>query len=154
MTDRMKKATDVFKKLDMSGGPSTCWLFQGELNSKGLPYVQYKGKKLLAYRMTYELTHGPVPNGHVVRHSCDTPACCNPHHLTTGTQQDNMNDMKERDRHGAPAHVVRAIRKLWENGDTHVAIAEKYGLARQTVTDIINKTTHKHVKDGEDDQRS
>lgn len=165
----MRKATDVFKKLDMVGGPlqsdgTRCWPFLGEPNNKGLAYVQYKGKKELVHRVVYRLVHGPdsLPDGVVVRHTCDNgraPVMCgNPNHLVKGSHQDNMNDMKERDRHGVPAHVVRAIRRLARTpradgtANTHAAIAELYGLARQTVTDIINGETHGHVEDQDPDQ--
>lgn len=145
-----KRPTDprlrVFQNIDMSGGPHACWPWKLKLNDKGLPYQSVNGKKRLAYRLTYELVHGTVPDDLVLRHSCDNPVCCNPYHLTPGTHQENMNDMKERERHGLPHHTVRAIRKLGAEKVTHKEIAERYGIARTTVTDIINRRYYQHVE--------
>lgn len=33
-----------------------------------------------------------IPAGLDVLHSCDTPLCCNPEHLSVGTRSDNMKD--------------------------------------------------------------
>lgn len=149
------KPHDVFKLIDMCGGDrNKCWPFKGELNDKGLPYYQVAGKKHVVYRLVYILVRDDIPDGAVLRHQCDNGAdperkrgwvCCNPWHLEPGTHEENMQDMRERDRHGVPAHVVRAIRKLGEQGRTHEQIAELYGISRQAVGDIINGVTHGHV---------
>ena len=154
---RKNQPHDVFKVIDMkSGDRNQCWPFKGELNDKGLPYFQAAGKKSVVYRLVYELVHGIIPDGHVVRHKCDNGAdpnrvrgwvCCNPYHLETGTHQENMQDMRDRDRHGLSAHVVRNVRKLIADGRKQEDIAELYGISRQTVSDIARGVTHGHVTD-------
>lgn len=151
---RRKQPSDVFKLLDMSGGKDACWPFRGELNDKGLPYIQIGGKKHVVYRLTRQLVFDDLGDKQLGRHTCDNGAdpnrvrgwvCCNPHHVIPGSVQDNSNDMTSRDRHGLNAHVVRAIRKLLEQGRTHEQIGELYGVSRQAITDIANGTTHGHV---------
>jgi HNH endonuclease len=51
-----------------------------------------------ASKVAYELTFGAVPDGLVVRHTCDRPDCCNPAHLIAGTKRDNFRDMEQRRR--------------------------------------------------------
>lgn len=143
------KPTDVFKFIDMSGGATECWPFTGVVNNKGRPYFSCGGKKHLAYRFVYELVHGQGSlEGEIARHKCDNEICCNPAHIEKGSHQDNMNDMKERERHGLPHHTVRAIRKLAQTkGVRHEDIAERFGIGRSTVTEIVNRVSYDHVKD-------
>ena len=56
------------------------------------------GKVQSAHRHAYELTHGEVPSGLCVLHSCDHPHCCNPEHLRTGTHKENTADIWRRKR--------------------------------------------------------
>lgn len=147
------QARDVFRSIDMSGGATACWPFKGALNSKGRPYFTIKGKKHLAYRLAYELVNGEDSLEDVIaRHTCDNEKCCNPKHIVKGDHQDNMNDMKERERHGLPHHTIRAIRKLasLDNGPTHQEIGDLYGIGRSTVTEIVTRKNYDHVKDEQD----
>lgn len=83
-------------------GPDDCWLYvrgakRGiyglfQPGGKGSPHVG-------AHRFSYELAKGPIPKGLVVMHSCDTPRCVNPAHLSVGTYRDNAMDMVAKNRH-------------------------------------------------------
>lgn len=151
-------AAGVFEKIDMRGGDRTeCWPYKGGHSDKGIPYYDYGGKKHVAYRLVFELFHGPLLKDEMPRHTCDNGApaylrgdvegaCCNPFHLERGTHQENMNDMKQRERHGLPHSVVKAIRKLLDQGRQHEHIAQLYGLTRETVSAIAQGRTYKHVE--------
>lgn len=143
------QAKGVFAKIDMSRGGLHCWPWKGGLNAKGRPYYTVNGKKHLAYRLVYELVKGEgTLEGKMACHSCDNPICCNPAHITPGTQQSNMDEMKDRQRHGLPHHTIRAIRTLAKKGEmTHQEIADLYGIGRSTVTEMINGDNYSHVKE-------
>ena len=68
---------------------SGCWLWTGYKSGRyGGFYKQAK-----AHRWSYETFVGPIPDGKVVCHKCDTPLCVNPAHLWVGSQKDNVQDM-------------------------------------------------------------
>lgn len=130
------KPTDVFLHVDIKA-KDECWLWTGALAKNGRPYIRIDGRSVLAYYVTYELVLGePFPKGKVGRHTCDNPKCCNPYHLIPGTQQENMDDMKERERHGLPHHTVKAIKRLLVDGIPHTVIAKRFGVSRELVTHI------------------
>lgn len=85
-------------------GPDDCWLWTGLLNNQG--YGRFtldygpgsKSTRVLAHRFAYEITTAQDARGWVVLHSCDTPRCVNPAHLSLGTQSDNMRDARDKGR--------------------------------------------------------
>jgi len=141
---KRNKSIDVFKVINMhEGNKDVCWEWTGALNKKdNRPYITIDGKRRPAYVIVLELTTGEDSNGRVARHSCDVETCCNPTHLSWGSNQDNSNDMMNRERHGVPKTVLRAIRKLLKEGRTHSDIAELYGLARETISAIHQGRSH------------
>lgn len=81
----------------------TCWLWTGELNSMGYGFFKiYEGharEKILAHRFSAIMAGMPVKGPRdVVMHTCDTPRCVRPEHLSVGTQTDNMRDARNKDR--------------------------------------------------------
>jgi|TARA_R110000822_G_scaffold300834_2_gene424368 DNA-binding XRE family transcriptional regulator len=131
-------STDVFKSVAMAG-PDDCWPWKGKINAKDQrPYITVSGIRRAAYVIVYELYTGEQADGRYALHSCDNSVCCNPYHLSWGSHQDNMDDMRNRDRHGLPKTVIRSIRKLLDNKKTHQHIAELYGVSRETITAINN----------------
>lgn len=153
---RRNKDIDVFKYIEMNDGDVTkCWEWTGALGGRdGRPYFSFGGKRMLAYRLVYEIFTGNVlTKDLVVRHECDNKVCCNPHHLTHGTHQENMNDMKERERHGLPHNTVKAIKRLLDEGEfTQQLIAKQFGVSRQTITAINNGEVYTHVTTTTDDK--
>ena len=145
---RRNKAVDVFLQIDMrNGNKDECWPWKGGHTGEGRPQFNLNGKKVLPYRLVYELVHGVViPPNVLYRHICDVKTCCNPWHGIPGTHQENMDDMVNRERHGLPHHAVRAIKNLLAKGDTHESIAEKFGVDRSTIGRIARGEAYSTVK--------
>jgi len=153
MPRKVNTPEDVFRNINMhSGDTEACWEWTASLGgSDNRPYFSIKGKRRLAYRIVYELYHGvTLERREQVLHQCDNPACCNPHHLKAGTHQENMDEMKERERHGLPHNTVKAIKRLLAAGCGHAEIGDKYGVSRQTVTAINTGAVYTHVTLGDE----
>lgn len=78
-----------------------CWLWNGRPNASGYGRISLGGKAggyQLAHRVAYAIAHGSIPEGAVICHECDTPACVNPAHLFPGTQRDNIRDASRKGR--------------------------------------------------------
>ena len=102
-----------------------------------------------AHRVAYELYVDQIPDGLLVRHTCDNPCCVNPLHLEVGTVADNSRDMVVRGRSTKGEKnpnsklnedIVKVIRA--ENG-TITSIAEKYGVSIASISMIKNHITWK-----------
>lgn len=76
-----------------------CWIWTGCRDKDGYGGVQVNRQKMRAHRVSYELHVGPIPEGMVVCHHCDTPSCINPAHLFVGAVQDNNLDKFRKGRH-------------------------------------------------------
>lgn len=170
---KRNKFEDVFRYIDLNPvAPSTCWLWIGRgLSASGRPYFDCAGKKWIAYRITYWLVHPEwdITNDRSwLLHQCidelgrnvDNPLCCRPDHLKPGTHEDNMLDMMLRSRSGLTKDVLRAIITLHKEFPefTHGQLAQRVGymhkleIARQTVTDVLNRTRHKKLLDALDEE--
>lgn len=73
-----------------------CWLWSAAVDNDGYGKFQYpvNGRQvhIRAHRWAYEHFVGPIRDGDVVMHVCDTPPCVNPNHLDTGSPIDNNDD--------------------------------------------------------------
>ena len=77
-----------------------CLIHPNKPNKKrgGYAYVQVEGKKWRAHRLAYEQAKGPIPDGLVIDHLCNTTACVNPDHLEAVTHSENMKREVDRGR--------------------------------------------------------
>ncbi len=98
-----------WEKVDRSGGPDACWLWQASCRNGYGQFGVRAGKIVVASHFAYELAYGPLSAGMFALHNCpggDNPRCVNPRHLYAGTQQDNVRDCVAKGRHspgkGAP----------------------------------------------------
>ena len=124
--------------------PNECWEWQA-FTYKGYGKFRLKGKSEFAHRVSYELAHGPIPEGLVVRHKCDNPRCCNPAHLEEGTHQDNMDDRTERNRHGMAKLTPDDVRSIYLDERSQTTIAKQYGITQGAVGNIKHGRRWSHI---------
>lgn len=87
----MKTLTDRFWP-KVSRADVGCWEWTGSKDRDGYGRIRIGDRPVMAHRVSYEMHHGEIPDGAVVMHSCDNPACVRPTHLKIGSQADNITD--------------------------------------------------------------
>jgi len=143
-----------------------CWIWKGRKDPDGYGSLRDGEKMKRAHRVSWELHHGPIPEGGKVLHKCNNPACVNPDHLKIGDHTENMADRKV---NGKPWHsdsqrelmrkkmtgrkitwkakLAEANRKLTkeqadaivsrlQSGEKVSAIAAEYGMHRTSISKL------------------
>jgi hypothetical protein len=126
-----------------------CWTWTGRKGAFG--YGRCHGT--MAHKIAYELINGPIPEGQIIRHSCDNPACCNPRHLQTGTYRDNSADCVTRGRiargakHGRTHLTEDDVRYIRTNPDNLKLkdIAAKFCIAPSTASYIRSRRSWRYA---------
>lgn len=121
-----------------------CILWPWCRSQNGYGKVSAYGRKgLRAHVVAFVLGHGIRPQpGQVVMHSCDTPACVNPRHLSLGTVADNQADMKRKGRgrnkyEKLTTLELRTITWLRALGLSQAGIAAAIGRSQPFVSSVI-----------------
>ncbi len=125
----------------------TCWLWTGAMLKTGYGSIRIDGKAMRAHRVAYELEKGEIPDGMLLRHTCDNRECVNPDHLIPGTSKDNTNDALVRGRHVCgdkhfkaklSNHAVTAIRAAFDAGVPGRFLAKQFGVTESMISQIKN----------------
>lgn len=96
-----RKAVPVAERLKQRTRhmPNGCIEWIGATNTVGYGRIKLPGPIYRqAHRVAYELAKGPIPEGMNILHECDNRRCCNPDHLRTGTQAENVQDAMHKGR--------------------------------------------------------
>lgn len=137
-----------------------CWWWRPTRckNTYGLIQMGGKGtKSITTHRYSYTLHHGEIPDGMLVMHSCDNPACVNPYHLSLGSHKDNVADMIQKGRRGEPKTIGEQNPKAVLNEDkvryirsmpnaSHASLARELGVGTSTVRGVRTGRTWSHIK--------
>jgi hypothetical protein len=90
-----------WSKVDKTG---ECWMWTGAKSKGGYGSFYTQGRRIVAHRLSYQLTHGDIPSGLLVDHLCHGwdenckavgnwcahRQCVNPDHLEAVTAQVNQ----------------------------------------------------------------
>lgn len=126
-----------------------CWEWTGALMGKGYGEIKIPGtrRQIGAHCLSYLIHVGRIPDGMQVCHACDIMHCVRPSHLFAGTQKDNLQDMKAKDRHlygtrnamaKLSADKVRTLHWLASEGVSQNDIAKAYGVTQGTIWKILH----------------
>lgn len=123
---------------------SGCWLWFKASFRHGYGAIGWNYKTLKAHRLSYQLHRGPIPEGALVCHKCDTPACVNPEHLFLGSPKDNCQDRNAKGRNAdirgesnpRARLTIGQVREIRSASGTNSEIAERYGIRQPQVSRI------------------
>lgn len=133
---------------------ATCWIWTAAVQKDGYGHFHVNRKGVVAHRYSYELVHGPIPEGFYLLHTCDVRACVNPAHLKPGTQADNIADAvaKGRHPHGESSGMAKyttdqiiKVRELLAAGIKPPSIPALTGVKLTTVYDISYNRCWRHL---------
>lgn len=142
----------LFKRLAKKDAKG-CMLWSGA-NCKGYGMIGFRGRPYPAHRFVWSMVHGPIPKGMFVCHKCDTPACCNVDHLFIGTAQENLADMREKNRHAkGRSHgnskltdaKAREVVRLSMAGKSQKKIGAMFGVNQTVISEVTRGVTWSHA---------
>lgn len=150
-SERAAIFAQFWSKVQRSDAES-CWLWQGYITPRGYGVFSVDRRRVPAHRFAWMASRGPIPDGLEVCHQCDRTACVNPSHLFVGSHRDNHLDSVRKGRKRAwglqklNAEQVTDIRRRAANGELQRILGREYGIARNTVSGIVNRKSWAHLE--------
>lgn len=121
-----------------------CWIWNAATDRNGYGVFSYNGKRETSSRISYIFYKGSISNGLHVLHTCDNPSCVNPDHLFLGTNKDNVEDRKAKNRPVGRHKIIttelmtRIKEHLGSHENSYRAISRELGVSRETIRRIAN----------------
>lgn len=126
-----------------------CWVWQGtkcrEHYARLLLHIGKDQRNIGLNRLIYTYFFGPIPDGLLVLHSCDNPACICPRHLRVGTASENQQESFDKGRNSGQTNRTRDFSKplldeVWRRyvyGEPIAHLIRSTGLNRKRINAII-----------------
>jgi hypothetical protein len=132
-----------------------CWHWMGakQVNGYGSLSNRENWGTQYAHRWSYIHHKGDIPEGKMVRHTCDVRHCVNPEHLIPGDSVDNVRDMIQRNPHGChrcfTPELIREIRAAYCQPPEFLSmpdLAKRYGVSSSTIHNIVSRKHYGYVE--------
>ena len=135
------KAAEIVMSRTTVSGECLVYTYGTTTFGHGLVWNNAMRKTMLAHRVIYANTHGDIPVGMVVMHTCDNPKCVNINHLKLGTPKENTADMIAKGRQGTSAGKLSQsdrirIKALRTEGHSVKWLSAEYGVSARTIFSI------------------
>lgn len=141
----------LWAKVDIRSAQD-CWIWKGSVGRNGYGQFSWarrfgRMRPCAAHRTAYELAHDcELATKEYVCHSCDTPLCCNPSHLSVGSQFDNMRDASQKGRlrvprpgrHKLTPEQVEYVRAEVAKGRKQIELAREFDVTKGHINQLVH----------------
>lgn len=133
--------------------PSGCWEWPGVRTSYGYGQKWAFRKQQYTHRLALKFA-GRLISGLQALHRCDNPPCCNPAHLRSGTQKDNITDCVSKGRarkstgeahYRAKLTAAQVVQIRIRAGEGTVRLAQEFGVNHPAIWSILTRRTWRHI---------
>jgi len=119
-----------------------CRIFQGHKDGHGYGRIFYKGKMTKVHVQAARLFIGPRPDNLLVMHSCACKPCCNPAHLSYGSNAQNTQDSYDKEKRAKRGEAMnlekaRQARAMYPRM-TLKEISKRFGCSVTHISGIVN----------------
>lgn len=157
MQDYLTIEARFWVKANVLEDRDACWLWHAAKNKQGYGKFNFQRRNCFAHRIAYAIYHGIKLSdiSDCILHTCDAPACINPHHLREGSRVENVADMviKQRQSKGeqhsrakfSEAKMREVIALAESKQCSQRELASIYGIRDDYLSKILRGRAWKHV---------